>query len=471
MKTLQRCLLSAVQAALAVARRVLPAPVMRRLSGRASAIVAAISTPVGASFENRATALKDVAPILPPSAFAQGQILFANAALAWGGAERQLVNTMTGLAKRGVASSLLCLRLHEDSDLDFFVSALADHNGFVRNAMAATQGETSLSRASPAHLERLRAAIAWLPLDVQADIFRFAGEFAALKPSVVHAWQDATSIAAGYAARLIGVPRMILSARSVAPANFHYQRPYMADAYRELCDCPSVVLLNNSEAGASDYARWLGIAKERIVVLRNGFDADAVRRPDDGERNALRDKLGIPMGAPVVGTIIRFSPVKQPMLWAATAANVARARPDCHFVIFGTGPLREDVIAFAKREGFADRLHCPGTIVNVAAGLSLFSVFLLTSQVEGTPNVVLEASLLGIPVVATAVGGTAETLVQGETGFAVEPAADRLATAVLAALNDPATAERASRQGPAFVRQRFGLSRMLDETLALYHRA
>ena len=101
----------------------------------------------------------------------------------------------------------------------------------------------------------------------------------------------------------------------------------------------------------------------------------------------LRDRLGIPAGAPVVGTVIRFSPVKQPLLWIEAAALVSRARPDCHFVIFGTGPMRDDVIAVAKRQGFADRLHCPGTTENPALGLSLFDVFLLTSQVEGTPNV------------------------------------------------------------------------------------
>lgn len=444
---------------------------MKRLAGRASAIVSAIATPVGQSFDNRPIALPEWTPIFPKSAFTGGPIILANTALAWGGAERQLVTTMKGLAARGINSSLLCLRLHEDDDLDFFVPALSGHPGFVRNAMSPTEAEAAIATAGAAEtLDQFKAAIAWLPFDVQADILRFAAEFATLKPAIVHAWQDATCIAAGYAAWMVGVPRIVLSARSVAPVNFHYLRPYMADAYRELAACASIVILNNSEAGARDYIRWLGIGEDRIVVLRNGFDAAAIRRPPATELAALRSPLGIPVGAPIVGTVIRFSPVKQPILWIETAALVSRARPDCHFVIFGTGPMRDDVIAVAKREGFADRLHCPGTIENAFLGLSLFDVFLLTSQVEGTPNVVLEASLLGIPVVATAVGGTGETIVPGVTGEAVTDAtAPKLAQAVLAVLSDPTATQRASTEGPAFVRKRFGLARMLDETVSNYN--
>lgn len=447
----------------------MPGFLMKRVRVSASAIVAAVASPMGQSFDRRLVALADWSPLLPDATFDGGPLVFANTALAWGGAERQLVTTMKGLAARGMASSLLCLRLHEDEDLDFFMPSLATHPGFVRNAMTTDRAERVIASAVASRLRELNAAIAWLPLDVQADVLRFVGEFLTLKPAVVHAWQDGTCIAAGYAARMVGVPKIVLSARSVAPDNFHYMRTYMADAYRELALCRSVVMLNNSEAGARDYTRWLGIERSRIGVLRNGLDADALRRSSAHERAARRLGLGIPVAAPVVGTIIRFSPVKRPMLWIETAAAVARVRPECHFVIHGTGPLRDQVIAYARREGFGGRLHCPGTIEDVALGLSAFDVFLLTSEVEGTPNVVLEASLLGVPVVVTAVGGTSEAVKEGITGLAVVDAtAAKLADAVLSLLGNSAATTQAIIGGPAFVRQRFGIARMLDETAALY---
>src|SRR5262249_16369307 len=104
-----------------------------------------------------------------------------------------------------------------------------------------------------------------------------------------------------------------------------------------------------------------------------------------------------------------------------------------------------------------------------ARGISLFDVFLLTSQFEGTPNVVIEASLLGVPVVATDAGGTREAVCEGTTGFLVQqPGPTAVAERVLAIPDDPAWPARARRQGPAFIESRFGLERMLDETLALY---
>ena len=102
-------------------------------------------------------------------------------------------------------------------------------------------------------------------------------------------------------------------------------------------------------------------------------------------------------------------------------------------------------------------------------GLSLFDVFLLTSKFEGTPNVVIEATLLGIPVVATDVGGTREAIAENITGLVADGAdPDELAAHVLEILDDPTWSARVRSKGRDFVEQRFGLTRMLNETVALY---
>ncbi len=468
LRSAQVALVKAVQSGLLLARRVLPAFVLNKLAGGANKIVSAIATPIGARFEQRSVALSVWQPVFPKSTFAKGLVVLANDALGRGGAERQIVTTLEGLDVRGIDSGLLCLRLHVNKDLDFFIEALANFRGFVRNAMTAADGEAALNAAAAGTVERITAAIAWLPYDVQADVLRFAGEFTTIRPAVVHAWQDATSIAAGYAAWMVGVPRIVLSARSLAPLNFHYLRPYMANAYRELASCRPIIMLNNSEAGARDYVQWLGVAQDRFVVLRNGY-AGAMHRPPPERAQNLRLRLNIPNDAPVVGSIIRFSEEKQPLLWVETAVRILSQSPNCHFVIFGTGPMWRATLTAAKRQGLQHRLHCPGTIDNPTEGLSIFNVFLLTSRMEGTPNVILEASLMGVPVVATDAGGTRETIAQGATGYVVEgPDADQLAQRVISILEDPAWAERTKTEGPVFVKKRFGIDRMLDEIVALY---
>ena len=143
--------------------------------------------------------------------------------------------------------------------------------------------------------------------------------------------------------------------------------------------------------------------------------------------------------------------------------------PQTHFVVYGVGPLRDEMKAFACKAGIADRVHLPGTLEDPALGLGVMDLFLLTSQLEGTPNVVLEASLLGLPVVVTDAGGTCETVDQGQTGFVVSEATpDALAEASARVLQDRGFCEDIRNRGPAFVRTRFGLERMIDETLKAY---
>lgn len=446
-----------------LARRWLPAPVKRRLYGLVGPIETALRSAPPAPDLLRATA-----PLLAAESFAQGPIVLVNNGLAWGGAERQLVNTVRGLeARRSRPVYVRCEKLGEHPDYDFYRPALDGAAADVANMMALSEAEALLrERFAADALSEAQRAIAWLPTDVRERIWRLMGEFAALRPRVVHGWQDAPSIEAGFAARLVGAPRVVLSARNLSPPNFAHHRPHMRPAYLQLAACDDVVFLNNSEAGARDYARWLGMAPGRIQVLRNGFDAATLRISDGA---AFRQALGIPAEAPLVGSIFRFYDEKRPALWVETASAIARRAPLAHFAVCGAGPLLGDARARAARLGFADRFHTPGPVHDVAEALSAFDLLLLTSKHEGTPNVILEAGAMGVPAVTTPAGGAAETVLDGVTGRIVDTHdPEELARAAAAILNDAAFRVRCAAEAPAFVERRFGLSRMIDETLALY---
>ena len=106
---------------------------------------------------------------------------------------------------------------------------------------------------------------------------------------------------------------------------------------------------------------------------------------------------------------------------------------------------------------------------DVLTALSALDVFLLTSFKEGTPNVVLEAQHVGTPVIAVEAGGTREALEEGRTGWIVDPPdAAGLADRVCALLDDAGLRAACLTAGPAFIQARFGLDRMVDETLAAY---
>ncbi len=170
----------------------------------------------------------------------------------------------------------------------------------------------------------------------------------------------------------------------------------------------------------------------------------------------------------MVGAIFTIYKFKRPLLWVDAAAKIARKRPDVHFLMIGDGPMRAETEERIARYGLTERFHLPGRMEDVALALSAMQAFLLTSTHEGLPNVLLEAQMMGVPAVTVNVGGAAEAIDDGTTGLVVDEATpDRLAQAVLAMLEQDQQAQSA-QLGPDFVRQRFGLDRMVDATLASY---
>lgn len=397
------------------------------------------------------------------------RIIAVTASLAAGGAERQLVTLLHGLSDPAfeLDLSLFCISLARRSQRDFFLPMLAGTPvEIVRPVDDAI--DVCLGRPEVARHGRLIRAF---PPEMAGPIAFWLAEFWRRRPQIVHAWQDGTSLSAAVAALLAGVPRIVLSARSVRPDNPRRRlKRFMREAYQAVLGHPSVVLTNNSRAGADDYAAWLGIDPATIEVIYNGIDLERLTQGVDPTRaRALRQSLGIARDAPVVGSAFRMSEEKRPLLWVDAAAAVARRAPGAHFIVFGDGPMRADMAERAQRLGIGDRLHLPGQEGNMSSCYKAMDAVMLTSRHEGLPNVLLEAQSLGVPVVAPDVGGIGETVVPGVTGWAVRDAdAPALADRVLHCLSDKAWAARAQAEGPGFVQRRFGMTTMLQRTLEVY---
>jgi glycosyltransferase involved in cell wall biosynthesis len=386
-----------------------------------------------------------------------------------GGSQRQAATTLVGLASRGYRDlALLCNRL--ERPVERFYSHLLEGcsvsiSELYQGLRDANHGEDNKALACAG----LKVLTKKLPADLK-DIPWYAQEFLATRPRVVHVWLDYTNVKAGLAAALIGIPRIVLSTRSVAPNNFALFQPYMREAYRVLAADPTVCLLNNSQAGARDYERWLGLPRGTFRVVRNGFDFSGLEVAEKREgAQQFRTRHGIPIEGPLVGSVLRFSEEKRPLLWIDVAARVAECRPDVMFLMVGDGPLREEARWRALGYGLGDRIVMPGNEKDVAVAIAAMDVFLLTSRLEGFPNVLIEAQALGVPVITTDAGGAAETLIQGRTGYAIFPhSTELLADAVLQILGDRPWREAARQAAQRFVRERFSMSEMVDRTLDAY---
>jgi glycosyltransferase involved in cell wall biosynthesis len=178
--------------------------------------------------------------------------------------------------------------------------------------------------------------------------------------------------------------------------------------------------------------------RRRCEVLHHGVDVDAVVAAADGHRAAVRAELGIGDDELVVVTAANLRKQKgYPDLLAAAALVVAE-RPDVRFVTFGQGQQAEEVAAQHRASGQGDRFLLLGYRDDPARIVGAADVACLASVAEGFPLALVEAAVLGLPVVATEVGGIPEVVQRDETGVLVPPGRpDLLAEALLALLGDP----------------------------------
>lgn len=233
-------------------------------------------------------------------------------------------------------------------------------------------------------------------------------------------------------------------------------------------------VLVNSEAIRDHLLAGGRVAPKKIVVIRNGLSDAAERAALDNDgrakhRAALLRELNLGEGAKLIGLVARLQPVKGHRYFIEAASRVAAVEPNAHFLLVGDGALRREIEEQATRLGVDDRVHLLGARGDAAAIAAGFDVATLASLHEGLPNAVMEAMAVGAPVVATAVGGTSELVIDGATGFLAPPAdAEALARRILDALRDPDRSARMAEQGRRRVLSQFGMRRMIESVERLY---
>jgi glycosyltransferase involved in cell wall biosynthesis len=192
--------------------------------------------------------------------------------------------------------------------------------------------------------------------------------------------------------------------------------------------------------------------------------------PGEG-REPVRRALGLDAAAPVVGVVGRLEAQKGHTYLLDAWPDVRRDFPGARLLVVGDGALRAELEARALGPGLHGSVTFTGFRADVPRVLAALDVLVLPSLYEGMPLTVIEASAMGLPVVATAVDGTPEVVRDGETGRLVPPARPAaLADALRALLADPARARAMGRAGRAHVLARFDLDTQVEATARVYRR-
>jgi glycosyltransferase involved in cell wall biosynthesis len=266
------------------------------------------------------------------------------------------------------------------------------------------------------------------------------------------------------AARRLGVPAVAVS-RGWTGEN-RKVRAYEWLDRRHLRFVDHVVSVSAGQA--EKVRRWCGIPEERFTVIRNS----ARRAPVENHRPDSRRRLQQLFRKPPVKVIVaagRLSPEKGFGVLVEAAGSILRDDPTAGIVLFGEGVLRQGLERQVAELGLADRFILPGFRTDLESLISAADVVVLPSFTEGLPNVALEASAAGVPVVATAVGGTPEVVTDGETGFLVPPGdSAALAGKVSLLLQNGAMRRRMGQAGRMRMREQFTFEAQAEMYLDLF---
>jgi glycosyltransferase involved in cell wall biosynthesis len=289
-------------------------------------------------------------------------------------------------------------------------------------------------------------------------------------PHVLHCWLDEPNTSGALAGLAAGVPRIVVGTRSVNPSHFpHLHRSYFRGTYGALARDPRVVFMANSHAGARDYAAWCGVSPERFAVVHNGFDAASCLPLSESRRRSARRALGVDPDSFLVVGMFRLAPVKRPFDFLAVVDEARRRIPRLRALHLGVGPQEAQVRRKAEEMGLAPVLRFLGRRRDPWTCLGAADACLLTSELEGCPNVALESQALEVPVVLTAAGGSRETLEDDRTGYVCEVGdTATLCRRLCERAGEPALRQEMGRRGRALVQERFSMRTMIDRQLELY---
>jgi glycosyltransferase involved in cell wall biosynthesis len=280
------------------------------------------------------------------------------------------------------------------------------------------------------------------------------------KIDILHAHDFYSSFIGGAAARLCGV-RVIASQRHLKLSDRRAHK-WGTRLIHRLANR----ILVNSEAIREHIVNNERAQPDKIVVVKNGV---APTTSSAKNRVELCRELGVDTRVTLVGMVARLQTVKGHRFFIEAAADILQRRPDAHFVLVGDGPLRTEIENQAAELGITDRVHLLGDRADVSRLVSAFDLLVLASLHEGLPNAVMEAMAAGVPVVATAVGGTRELITDGETGY-LSPSANSAALAerILFALGDEVHRDEIISAARRKITSKFGIERMVESVEALY---
>ena len=243
--------------------------------------------------------------------------------------------------------------------------------------------------------------------------------FRRLRPTIVHTHSSKAGILGRWAAWCAQVPVIIhtIHGYGITPAQPSWLRRILILLER-MTGRITTHWIAVAQADIEKGIEWRLFDRTQVSVVRPGIDPHPFQTDIDATtRNVLRAQFGAGPADYLIGTVACLKPQKAPEDFVAVAKQVCEAVPNARFALIGDGDLRPRIESLIEAKGLHTRLHLAGWRRDISTVMKIFDAFLLTSHWEGLPRVLLEARTIGLPIVATKVGGVEEVIVQGRHGW------------------------------------------------------
>jgi glycosyltransferase involved in cell wall biosynthesis len=371
-------------------------------------------------------------------------ILFTITSLEIGGAEKQLVLLAKGLLRRGHRITVFSMQ----------------KDGPLRRELE-TAGCRVISGGLADNDYRKK------PWKLLSAVRRLLKTMRCIRPQIVHSFLPFISFFSTVAARCLDVAFIVNSRRSMG--NFLDRHPILRPfEYLSNRFCDLIVV--NSNTVQLDLMRRSNIAREKIATVYNGIDTSLYHQGCRVDSGISAIGQGIKASDTVITTIASLVSYKGHKDILEAASIVRRKYPDLKYVFVGRDRgMKAALIEMRDRLGLTENVVFTGEKNDIPAVLVASHIAVLASHEEGFSNFILEAMTAGLPVVATNVGGNAEAVEDGETGWLVPPQAPRqLAEKLLDLVENTQRSAQFGKNGKKRVEEKFSVSEMSDAYLVLY---
>lgn len=281
-----------------------------------------------------------------------------------------------------------------------------------------------------------------------------------MKPDIVHLHsRRGAEVLGGVAARMARVPAVVLSRRVDDRINMgllgHLKYNVLPDRIVAISD------------GIRKVLRDCGIDEERLELVHSAVVTS--RFQCNRDRDWFESEFGITQDAPVIGVIAQLIDRKGHKYLFSAVPDIVKAFPGARFLVFGKGPLKSQLEGLVREVGISEAVRFVGFRDDMERVMPNLDVVVHPALREGLGVSLLQAALVGVPIVASAVGGIPEIVRDGETGFLIPPEdADAISASVLKLLRDRDMASHFGENGRRLVHSEFSVDQMVEGNLRVY---